>query len=95
MLNIDPASQDWARAPAYWQTRVGSVLVIREDGKDLNMEDLAMMAYFCQHTIQDRLESAMESGPQPNSRQKLKTLEYITWANMEKEYKGQLGFSYE
>lgn len=95
MLNIDPASQDWAWASAYWQTQVGSVLVLREDGKDLDLEHLAMMAYFCQHTMQDRLESAMENGPAPNSWQKLKTLEYITWANMEKEYKGKLRFSYE
>lgn len=95
VLNIDPASQDWAWAPAYWQTRVGSVLVLREDGKDLDLEDLAMMAYFCQCTMQDRLESAMENGSAPNSWQKLKTLEYITWANMEKEYKGKLRFSYD
>lgn len=92
MLNIDSASQDWAWAPAYWQTRVGSVLVLREDGEDLNLEHLAMMAYFCQRTMQNRLESAMENGPAPNSWQKLKTLEYITWANMEKEYKGNFDF---
>lgn len=55
MMNTDPASQDWAWAPMYWQTQVGSVLVLREDGKDRNLEDLAMMAYFAQCTLQEKL----------------------------------------
>ncbi|KAF3402634.1 hypothetical protein DPV78_003746 [Talaromyces pinophilus] len=43
--------RDWAWAPAYWQTRVGSVLVLREDGEDLDLEHLAMMAYFLRGRI--------------------------------------------
>jgi hypothetical protein len=60
MMNIDPASQDWAWAPTYWQTRVGSVLVLREDEQDLNLQDLALMACFAQCNLQDKLEWAME-----------------------------------
>lgn len=65
------------------------MLVLREDGEDLDLEHLAMMAYFRHCTMQDRLESAMEIGPAPNPWQKFKTLEYSTWANMENGIQGE------
>lgn len=61
-LTIDPNDDSWGFAPPRWQQRVGSVLLVRKDGKDLSREQGWALAEYMQFRVSDSFEAAMESG---------------------------------
>ena len=61
--NTDEDSGDWwGRVPTKWQDDVGSVLVVRRDGRDLSVQRMEALCYFCQFKVQPLLENAQGSG---------------------------------
>lgn len=61
-LAVDPKDPSWGFAPPQWQSGVGSVLLVRMDGKDLSREQAWALAEFMQFRVSDSFETAMESG---------------------------------
>lgn len=80
MMDMNPSSTQWGWAPLYWNTEIGNVLVLREDGEDLSLNHLSMIANFARNTLQRMFEDTMDTDP--NSDEKLKVLDFITWENM-------------
>ncbi|KAL3485365.1 hypothetical protein BJX62DRAFT_243013 [Aspergillus germanicus] len=46
-IDLDPARPSFWWAPPYWQTNVGQVVAVREDGKDLTKRDISMLCHCC------------------------------------------------
>ncbi|MCJ1354843.1 MAG: hypothetical protein MMC33_004833 [Icmadophila ericetorum] len=67
-LCADEQDDVWGWAPPEWQSYVGSVLVVRDDKKDLTPEQLEVMCDFCDTKMANMFESALEGGM---SRQKV------------------------
>lgn len=80
MMETDPSKDEWGWAPTYWNSEIGNVWAIREDGQDLTVNDVAMMCHFARHKLQRMFEDVMESSSSLVSRQKV--LDFITWDNM-------------
>lgn len=60
-LNADKDSDKWGWAPMSWQNSVGSVLVVRRDGKDLSPLHMEALCEFCQFEVGEAFESQMEA----------------------------------
>ncbi|KAL2068295.1 hypothetical protein VTL71DRAFT_16393 [Oculimacula yallundae] len=78
-LTVDPKVDDgmWGFAPLEWQQEVGSVLLVRKDGKDLSRTQAWALAEFMQHEVSDAFEDAMEEGEEKERRAKV--LELLNW----------------
>ena len=50
-LNADPRSGKWAFAPEEWDSQVGPVLVVRQDGKNINPQQVESLAHFCRYEL--------------------------------------------
>jgi hypothetical protein len=57
-LNADPNSPDWGIAPQKWTKDVGSVLVVRQDGKDLTAFQVWALVDFCESYLKPEMEGA-------------------------------------
>jgi hypothetical protein len=61
-LNADVNSEEWGWAPPHWQNKVGSVMVVRKDGKDLTPHQVESLAYYCQFKLQPVFEDSIGAG---------------------------------
>ena len=62
-LNADERSGDWwGWAPMKWQNEVGSVLVVRGDGRDVSVQQVEVLCHFCQFKMQPLFENALGGG---------------------------------
>ncbi|KAL5333609.1 hypothetical protein BJX70DRAFT_403377 [Aspergillus crustosus] len=89
MLNIDPDREEFSWAPRKWNFDVGSVLVVREDGKHLDLKDLTMMCSFARHKMQQMFEIALEKEADEIEREMEKAMESGMEYEMDKEMKGK------
>jgi hypothetical protein len=96
-LNTDPNSRSlmgWGWAPMEWQNKVGSVLVVRSDGKDLSPHHCEVLCTFCQFKMQPLFEDSMGAGMNPeNPMSKDAVLQQMTKKNFERyftEYRASL-----
>lgn len=80
MMETDPSKDEWGWAPIYWDSKLGNVWAVREDGQDLTVKDVAMMCHFARFKLQRMFEDMMESGSSLVGRQRV--LGFITWDNM-------------
>lgn len=64
-LNADPADEGWGWAPMDWQEPAGSVIVIRKDGKALQLCHIEALCHFCQYVLQPIFEDSLGSGMHP------------------------------
>lgn len=80
MLETDSSKDEWGWAPMYWRSEIGNVWLAREDGRDLSVNDVAMMCNFARRKLQSMFEDVMESDSSLESRQRV--LDFITWDNM-------------
>lgn len=80
MMETDSSKDEWGLAPMYWNSQIGNVWAVREDGRDLAVKDVAMMCHFSRRKLQRMFEDVMESGSSSVSRQRV--LNFITWDNM-------------
>lgn len=60
-LIVDPKNDAWGSAPPEWQNQVGSILLVRKDGKDLSWEQARALAEFMQR-LPDSFKEVKESG---------------------------------
>jgi hypothetical protein len=70
-LSADINSPEFGWAPPEWQSYVGSVLVVRQDGKDIDAKQGFAIAEFCQHYLQERFENTFESDNPKRARVKM------------------------
>lgn len=61
-LNADMNSEQWAWAPPQWRNDVGSVIVVRQDGKDLTPQQAEALAHYCQFKLQPVFEDSIAAG---------------------------------
>jgi hypothetical protein len=80
MMETDASKDEWGWAPMYWNSEIGNVWAVREDGQDLAVNDVAMMCHFARRKLQRMFEDVMESGSSLVNRQRI--LDFITWDNM-------------
>ncbi|RJE17541.1 hypothetical protein PHISCL_10121 [Aspergillus sclerotialis] len=80
MVETDPSSESWGWASLYWNSEIGNVWAVREDGRDLSVDDVAMMCCFARRKMQRMFEDVMESGSRLEDRRRI--VELITWENM-------------
>ncbi|KAJ5654960.1 hypothetical protein N7490_001963 [Penicillium lividum] len=80
MMETDSSKDEWGWAPMYWNSEIGNVWAVREDGQDLAVNDVEMICHFARHKLQRIFEDVMESGPSLVNRQRV--LDFITWENM-------------
>jgi hypothetical protein len=80
MMETDSLKDEWGWAPMYWNSEIGNVWAVREDGQDLAVKDIAMMCHFARRKLQRMFEDVMELGSSLGSRQEV--LDFITWENM-------------
>ncbi|MCJ1389458.1 hypothetical protein MMC18_002315 [Xylographa bjoerkii] len=59
-VDPDPQSQGWGWAPPEWQSYIGSVLVVRQDGKDLTLQQAEALCEICYDHMQSKIEASME-----------------------------------
>ncbi|KAI9050950.1 hypothetical protein LZ554_005061 [Drepanopeziza brunnea f. sp. 'monogermtubi'] len=77
-LTVDPKiDAEWGFAPPTWQSQVGSVLLVRQDGKELTCKQARALAEYMQHRVSDSFEEAMESGEQKQRRSQV--LKMLNW----------------
>lgn len=86
MMSIDLHEEGWGWAPFYWQNENGNVTAAREDGGDLDHEDLRLMCYFVREKLQPMMEDAMGVGDVPRTKEEV--VNFITRQNMER-YRGE------
>ncbi|KAI2791694.1 Mitochondrial chaperone BCS1 [Penicillium oxalicum] len=56
MMETDASKDEWGWAPMYWNSEIGNVWAVREDGQDLAVNDVAMMCHFARRKLQLRSE---------------------------------------
>ena len=61
-LEPDPDKDSWGWAPMYWQNGVGSVLVVRSDGRDVTAQQVEALSRFCQFKMQPLFENGLGGG---------------------------------
>ncbi|KAF4610345.1 hypothetical protein G7Y89_g15775 [Cudoniella acicularis] len=62
-LTVDPKKAEmWGFAPPEWQNQVGSVLVVRKDGKSLSREQAWALAEYMQFRVADALGDTNDPG---------------------------------
>ncbi|KAG7007792.1 hypothetical protein G7Y79_00008g024300 [Physcia stellaris] len=76
-MDSNPDSDGWGWAPMRWQSRVGSVLVVRQDLKPLVPEHIDVLCDYCQSTLQPIFEASLEG-----SRSKEDVVNFITRKKM-------------
>ncbi|KAI2601837.1 hypothetical protein GGR54DRAFT_580565 [Hypoxylon sp. NC1633] len=82
MVGTNPKKSDWGWAPLYWNVEIGNVLAVRQDGKDLDLNDFRLMCYFARRKLQPMFEDAMGLGLVSRTKQEVR--DFITWDNMVK-----------
>ena len=55
------SGDSWGSIPKKWQNDVGSVLVVRRDGRDLSVQRIEALCHFCQFKMQPLFENAQMS----------------------------------
>lgn len=81
-LTVDPKNEDmWGFAPPEWQSEIGSVLLVRQDGKDISREQAWALAEYMQFRVSDAFEGAMESGEEQQRRAAV--LKMLNWKRFE------------
>ena len=82
MMQTDLKDPGWGWAPLYWNLDLGNVLVVREDGKDLAVDNIRTICCFIRRKLQPMFEDALGGGYV--SRTKQEVLDFISWENMMK-----------
>jgi hypothetical protein len=80
MMETDPKNPRWGGVPPYWNTDLGNVLAVRDDDKDLTVEDIKMVCYFARLKLQPMFEDALGAGTIQRTKQEV--LDFATWENM-------------
>ncbi|KAK3348690.1 hypothetical protein B0T25DRAFT_546283 [Lasiosphaeria hispida] len=81
MTEIRPENGGWGYSSAPWVGDVGNVVVVREDGKDLEIEDLRLMALFLLQRVKPKMIGALSAGSVSLAK-KREVLKFITRENM-------------
>jgi hypothetical protein len=81
MMETDPKSSSWGFAPLYWNQSLGNVLVIREDEKDLSVDDLGAICRFVRKKLLPMFDDTDGFGIA--RRTKKEVLEFMTAGNLE------------
>jgi hypothetical protein len=68
MTETNPSKDEWGWAPMYWNSEIGNVWAIREDGQGLAVDDVAKMCHFARYRLQRMFGDVMESDSLVNSR---------------------------
>jgi hypothetical protein len=82
MMEMDPERSGWASAPLYWNTSLGNVLVVREDDKDLSVDDLGAICGFVRKRLLPMMEDALGYGEMERTRQEV--LDFMTAENLDR-----------
>jgi len=82
MIEPDLKSSEWGWAPRYWDLELGNVLVVREDGQDLDVNYLTLLCRFVWAVLKPMVEDA--SGRGTIRRTKKEVRDFITAENLEK-----------
>ncbi|PWY94460.1 hypothetical protein BO94DRAFT_553404 [Aspergillus sclerotioniger CBS 115572] len=85
MMETNPSEPSWGWAPLYWNRDIGNGWVVREDGQDLDVRDVAMMCYFARHKLQPMFEDTIT--PDSRLQDKKRVLSFITPENMRAYWK--------
>ncbi|KAJ5812387.1 hypothetical protein N7474_008688 [Penicillium riverlandense] len=80
MMETCPSKPEWGWAPDYWNRDIGNVLVLRENGEDLNVQDLKMICHFARFILQPMFGDTLEASPTSQERQQV--LDFINWENV-------------
>ncbi|RAH60199.1 hypothetical protein BO85DRAFT_466782 [Aspergillus piperis CBS 112811] len=81
MMRTNPSDPLWGWAPLYWNHDIGNVWVVREDGQDLDVREVAMMCHFARFKLQRMFEDTIES-KDTTLQDRKRVLKYITRENM-------------
>lgn len=81
MMRTNPSDPSWGWAPLYWNHDIGNVWVVREDGQDLDVREVAMMCHFARFKLQRMFEDTIDSKDSTLQDRK-RVLKYITRENM-------------
>ncbi|PYH28405.1 uncharacterized protein BO87DRAFT_420397 [Aspergillus neoniger CBS 115656] len=81
MMRTNPSDPSWGWAPLYWNHDIGNVWIVREDGQDLDVREVAMMCHFARFKLQRMFEDAMELEVS-TIEDRERVLKYITRENM-------------
>lgn len=88
-LNADPSNDHWfGWAGPQWQSRVGIVLVVRQDGKDLTTQHVDALCEYCQFRMQPLFEAWGEG-----ARRKEDVMSFLTrekFARFWRDYKVEM-----
>lgn len=68
MMGTNPSQDDWGWASLYWNTDIGNAWAVRQDERDLSVDDVAMMCHFARHKLQRMFEDEMEQSSSLESR---------------------------
>ncbi|KAI8623618.1 hypothetical protein F5Y19DRAFT_492466 [Xylariaceae sp. FL1651] len=79
MMETNPGRPDWGFAPIDWGTGLGNVLAIREDGKDLAVDNLRAICHFIRKKLMLMFEDANGYGSVKRTKQQV--VDFITWDN--------------
>jgi hypothetical protein len=88
MLTTDVDDSGWGFAPPHWQFDINNVIVAREDGQDLSVNEVMNLFGFCADFL-DVVQNAAEVGTKAA---KLRAMQFLTPENYQKktkEYSGQ------
>jgi hypothetical protein len=66
-LDDNSNSSRWGWAPFEWDEMVGSVVLVRPDGKDLLPQHVEALCHYCRYFLQPVFEDSMGSGMDPES----------------------------
>ncbi len=69
--DCDPHSKNWGQATAEWQQRMGSVLVIRKDGKRLHPHHVEALCHYCQYELQPMFKHAKGTGSEQTTKEQV------------------------
>ncbi|KAF2503385.1 hypothetical protein BU16DRAFT_39086 [Lophium mytilinum] len=61
MIDTNPKRPRWGFAPRHWQHGIGDVLLVREDGEDLTLEQAEVLSRFCQYKLIPMVQQATET----------------------------------
>ena len=56
----DSSKDGFGWAPSYWKTKVGAVLLVREDGQDLELWRAQALCGFCSEVLQPKFEDSLQ-----------------------------------
>jgi hypothetical protein len=89
-MDADPKSQSWGWAPMEWKTEVGSVILVRADGKAITPKHVDALCHYCQFKLQPVFEDSLGAGFVERTREDV--LGFMTRKKFEAffmEYKGE------